>query len=190
MEWLGVENSKDEVVVNHLGLGLGIPIGLRKALAALVCATLVVPSDAFHSEACRFDRDLGMIVLLLMLAWLCGLLIGARLCSGAAIATDSQSTAGTSSTMTAKAKPKATLRAVGSKGGRNRGKGDVSGDHENPAPPLPDHMDLARPTAMEPEVFVTQFGHKYHRRNDCTGLNGARLVYGPYAACNVCVLRP
>ena len=48
-------------------------------------------------------------------------------------------------------------------------------------------MDLARPTAFEPEVFVTQFGHKYHRRNDRTGLNGARLVYGPYAACSVCV---
>ena len=146
-----------------------------------------MPSDGFLMEASRLDRENGMIVLLLMLAWLGGLLIGACCCSGVAIATDSQSSEGTSSTMTAKAQPRATLRAVGSKGGRDRRKGDASGDHENPAPPLPGNMDLARPTAVEPEVFVTQFGHKYHRRNDCTGLNGARLVYGPYAACSVCV---
>jgi hypothetical protein len=189
MEWLGVENSKDESVVNHLGLGLGIPVGLRKALAALVTATLIAPSDAFSGEVCRPDLEIGVIVLFMVLTWLCGLAIGARMNFVAAPATDSPSTTGASSAMPSgksKAKSKATLRAAGSTGGGDSGKGSASGGPPDPAPPVPDQLVLAPPRALQPELLVTQFGHRCHRLLACPGLRNTRAVFGPYTACLVC----
>jgi hypothetical protein len=192
MEWLGVENSKDEAVVNQLGLG--IPHGLRKALAALVCATLVAPSDAFNGEACRSDMEISVLLLLLFATWLCGLAIGARMNFVAAPASASTGASGTASDMPAgksKAKSKATSRASSSTGGGDTGKGGCAqggpGDH---APPSPDQLALAVPTALQPELLVTQFGQRYHRRLTCTGLRNARVVLGPYTACLICADGP
>ena len=180
-------NSQDEKVVNHIGLGIGMPIGLFRALAALVAATLVSPSDAFSTEVCRLDLEIGAIVLFMIVTWLCGVAIGARLQFGAAPASTSPSTSGASSAMPvgkSKAKSKATSRASSSTtGGDNGYGGSSSGGPPDHAPPVPDHLVLAPTRALQPELLVTQFGERYHLRVSCPGLRTARVVLGPYTAC-------
>ena len=41
-----------------------------------------------------------------------------------------------------------------------------------------------------PQVLVTQFGQRYHRRLDCHGLRGARTIFGPYSVCLLCANGP